>query len=312
MFTLTITYLAHSTLAIALAYAVQLALPSRRAACETVWRAAMLLPLLSAWMSTRPQAASPWVPGALGWTDVLHMSPVVISAGSTWWIPAAITGALTLGALRFVLAHRRMRHMLTSRTPAPTDVWVQLRRMCETMRQPIPRLCVSDRISSPLALPNEIVLPRDWAMACREAELHVALAHELAHIERRDPRWMQVYAALRWTLWFQPLLALAHRQVQDSAELACDAAAANIVGHRVCAESLFAMATHPLAHTCPRKRRLVGRPRQSHARKNPRAPARQAPSCVANGWLRERHGHHARAAWRGSIGLSPHRGRAPP
>jgi hypothetical protein len=44
------------------------------------------------------------------------------------------------------------------------------------------------------------------------------LAHELAHVVRRDPAWQLLAAAIESALWFQPLHRLARRGMQEAAE----------------------------------------------------------------------------------------------
>jgi hypothetical protein len=60
--------------------------------------------------------------------------------------------------------------------------------------------------------------------------MDAVLAHELAHIERRDGIWFPLVAAVRSTLWLQPLNHLVSSRFRDSAELACDDRAVELTG----------------------------------------------------------------------------------
>lgn len=53
-------------------------------------------------------------------------------------------------------------------------------------------------------------------------ELRVAMAHEVAHLVRRDPGWMRVTTLISSVLFFQPLNRLAARNLRETAELLAD------------------------------------------------------------------------------------------
>ena len=72
------------------------------------------------------------------------------------------------------------------------------------------------------------------------AQREAVLAHELAHLRRRDPlrRWLDQLAARLG--WLQPLNRLALRRLDELAEQACDAAAVRATGRaEPLAESLL-------------------------------------------------------------------------
>ena len=87
------------------------------------------------------------------------------------------------------------------------------------------RLTVSEGAPAPLALgvlrPEICVPPR--AVAELESDLARALvAHELAHLARRDPAWARCAYALQSMLFFQPLLRVVRRELDSAAELCAD------------------------------------------------------------------------------------------
>lgn len=92
-------------------------------------------------------------------------------------------------------------------------------------------LTASTAISSPVALGrNEICLP-SAAMADLDPEQQRAmLAHELAHLARRDPEWLTVACVLERVFFFQPLNRVARARIQESAEYLADEAAARLSG----------------------------------------------------------------------------------
>ena len=68
-----------------------------------------------------------------------------------------------------------------------------------------------------------VVLPEGLARSLPTAELRLVLAHELAHVRRKDHwvRWVEWLAAV--TFWWNPLTWWSQRNLRASEELACDA-----------------------------------------------------------------------------------------
>lgn len=91
-------------------------------------------------------------------------------------------------------------------------------------------LKVSPAIGSPLATPGGGILLPVWTLSLSRDQRRALLAHELAHLHRRDPQWRVVMALWRALLWPLPLAALAQRRLEALAELECDAAAARALG----------------------------------------------------------------------------------
>ncbi|MEO8461358.1 MAG: M56 family metallopeptidase, partial [Dokdonella sp.] len=93
-----------------------------------------------------------------------------------------------------------------------------------------------------------VVLPT-WVLDHLDAaQLRAMLAHEVAHLARRDPEWKLLTSAWRALFWFLPLAGFAQRRLDDAAELACDAwAAEHSGGGRELAECLVACAERHVA-----------------------------------------------------------------
>ena len=86
-----------------------------------------------------------------------------------------------------------------------------------------PRLTCTERISSPIALGiAEICVPESALTELDEEQQRSMLAHELAHLARRDPLWLGFASILERVLWIQPLNRVARRQIATSAEYLCD------------------------------------------------------------------------------------------
>jgi beta-lactamase regulating signal transducer with metallopeptidase domain len=116
-----------------------------------------------------------------------------------------------------------------------------------------PRLLLLDAIPSPIAAPSSrIVLPA-WAIDTLDpSQLRAMLAHELAHVVRGDVFWKLLTAYWRALFWFVPLMTVAQRRLDEIAELACDAFAAQHTGNgRRLAECLAACAEHQVLGYTP-------------------------------------------------------------
>lgn len=75
-----------------------------------------------------------------------------------------------------------------------------------------------------------ILLPRNFAQLLSAEEIRLALAHELAHLRRRD-LWLGLLPTLAQTLFFfHPLVWLGCREWAAAREEACDAAALRLTG----------------------------------------------------------------------------------
>jgi beta-lactamase regulating signal transducer with metallopeptidase domain len=84
-------------------------------------------------------------------------------------------------------------------------------------------LTCSSAIASPVALPgDEVCLPRPALLELQPEEQDSMLAHEVAHLLRRDPQWLVLARAIELVFFFQPLNRLARRRMQEVAEYLCD------------------------------------------------------------------------------------------
>jgi beta-lactamase regulating signal transducer with metallopeptidase domain len=110
------------------------------------------------------------------------------------------------------------------------------------------RLSWAPGLASPLVLARawgtaEICLPGRALRELSPPQQAHLLAHELAHVMRRDAAWLWLCAALETLLWFQPLNGLGRRAWQAQAEFMCDDWAARLAGSpRAMAECLAATA----------------------------------------------------------------------
>jgi hypothetical protein len=105
------------------------------------------------------------------------------------------------------------------------------------------RLFVAPDLATPLSFgwvrPAICVPPRALAELSPE-EQETMLAHELAHLKRRDPVWLSLAWFVERVFFFQPLNRVARAHLHDAAELLCDEWAVRRTGNRVALASCLA------------------------------------------------------------------------
>lgn len=145
------------------------------------------------------------------------------------WLAVGWSIGAALGLASLVAARLRLAAVLRSRRPAPPDLVHQLALLCaDVPARAAPRLFASDAIAVPFAagVRSPVIVVPSRAASLSPAAQRTMLAHELAHVLRRDPAWRLALAALERVLFFQPLLRLARLGIEHDAEYLCDAWAA--------------------------------------------------------------------------------------
>lgn len=185
-------------------------------------------------------------------------------------IVATLWGA---GALFFLLRlaigrRQMMRNFGVRRDIANADdiaLLEELRRHSGCTRAV--RLTESDDVPSPFATASfEICVPAALFASMTHEQKRAILAHEMAHLVRRDPQWLHLSELLNAILFFQPLNAFVQRQLRDASEFLCDDFVIVQTGQRMAlAQSLAELATRvgpaglPLAAMAEGRSRLVER-----------------------------------------------------
>lgn len=135
-----------------------------------------------------------------------------------------LCGSLFFG-FRYFLGWRALRNLLKDRQPLTSGSLSLLANQLEKkagLKRSV-RLSISANISSPMAISSrEICIPRRALTELNPEQQQTMLAHEMAHIVRRDPLWLKLAAMLDILLFFQPLNRFARRGYQESAEYLCD------------------------------------------------------------------------------------------
>jgi beta-lactamase regulating signal transducer with metallopeptidase domain len=143
-----------------------------------------------------------------------------------------VLGGLWLAIGLVLLARRgralwRLRTELAERQPVEEPhllSMVDALRRAGDLPQPV-RLSFESELAVPLAmgvLRPEICLPLRVLTDLGPEQQRAVLAHEVAHLLRRDPAWLLAARAIESVLFFQPLNRLAGRRMQALSEYLCD------------------------------------------------------------------------------------------
>jgi beta-lactamase regulating signal transducer with metallopeptidase domain/protocatechuate 3,4-dioxygenase beta subunit len=171
----------------------------------------------------------------------------------TWSEVAVLTYALgaALVVAWLCLGMVAARRLCRATQPAPDELVHLLAQLSSTPSQSgagsqfLPNLRTSLRIHVPVAIGIRrptIILPAQWLSNRSADECRTILAHESAHIQNGDLRWLAISRALLILLWPQPLYWLLRRQMRLDQESLADAAAAELTSRQQYAEQLVAWA----------------------------------------------------------------------
>jgi beta-lactamase regulating signal transducer with metallopeptidase domain len=160
--------------------------------------------------------------------------------------PARVPAASRTSALAALVVYFAGAALLAARLAAG---WMMARGLRRTAAPALVRASVpvveSAAVAAPLAVGvfrPVIVLPVGWQQ-WRDTKLAAILAHETAHIERRDGLIALLAEVNRVVFWFHPLAWWLPRTLAAQAELACDDVATEAVeGRREYAEVLVEVA----------------------------------------------------------------------
>jgi len=142
------------------------------------------------------------------------------------WIIAALLGfGSIVGLTRIAIATVRLRRQLHARRDVIEDpVLETFLALCQKVGVgKRVRLTTSPGLHSPVALVRrEICIPERAIEGLDPRQQQSMLAHELAHVLRRDPLWLVAAVIVESVFFFQPLNHLVRRKMQEVAEYQCD------------------------------------------------------------------------------------------
>lgn len=139
------------------------------------------------------------------------------------------------GARRLVGEWRRLQRLLRQSQPVSDQETVAAAgELCARLGlERAPRLLAASETGSPMltgVFRPAVVLPVGLLNAWGAAERRWVLAHELAHLRRRDLSWGWLSALAQALFFFHPLVWLAARELRLAQESACDEQALRLTG----------------------------------------------------------------------------------
>lgn len=178
----------------------------------------------ASWSAALANRWREWTVHGLALWALFALAVLVVFASMCWRLVRCMRGRTELesGPLREVLdrlvlqafpAGRRIRLYVAPELRAPVSMgWLR------------PAICVPPRALVELS----------------SDEQESMLAHELAHLVRRDSLWLSAAWLVERVFFFQPLHRVARAELHDLAELACDEWAARRTGDRLALASCLA------------------------------------------------------------------------
>lgn len=160
-------------------------------------------PAIDTGLSTLNQAVNPMLSTSFSPDPATSANPlqILLALAALIWVIG-----IALFALYALISLLRLRHRLAEAVPVGENVWV------------------CDHIASPFLL--GLMHPRIYLPSSLDPQTAVSvIAHEHAHLMRRDPIWKAVGFVLLALYWFHPLVWVAYILFCRDMELACDARA---------------------------------------------------------------------------------------
>lgn len=173
--------------------------------------------------------------------ESLHAHPPLVPAstpapgpmGPPLWL-VVLFGAWAAG-VGVCLVHgmrdwRMIRRVRAAAVPAENEALLEEVTRCSHAAglRRAPLVSLAEGLSGPMVTGIRhpiILLPTEMVSRLEPNQVRMILAHEMAHIRRRDLTWNLLPMVARSLFFFHPLVWLAHRQWLLAQELACDQSA---------------------------------------------------------------------------------------
>lgn len=253
-----LTYCIHSTVLLGIAWVVTRRKRLEPAAADLLWKVALLAPLITGTIQSRLALSTPAAvrlpvaqadpgrrqadlgrqPGVAQGAPEAPEAPVTpgfrpelaepaASAGVSLPLVAVLLwGVIALGSSLYYVARRLILvgRLADRRTVSDGPLAATLAELRQTTgyRRRV-HLTMARTISSPVALGmSEICVPEMALSELGMEQQRSMLAHELAHLARRDSLWLAGASLIERFFFFQPLNRLARRELETTAEYLSD------------------------------------------------------------------------------------------
>jgi TonB family protein len=216
---------------------LEAALPAFRLDFSEMWRGMKsLVPWMSGGAAAGGHAQVSFTVGTGSAAGVLWLPPIVLKSVAVLASGCLLyfAGRLLWGVWKTVVMQRRAERVNLTREFAQT--WSRLRdRFFLKPKVGEEAIGESGMISGPVTVGiarQMLLVPHGFLEQVAESELEAVLAHELAHMRRRDFAKNLFYEALSIGIAYHPMFWVTRSRVAESREMVCDRMAAEAVAGR--------------------------------------------------------------------------------
>ncbi|TNV71574.1 hypothetical protein FGO68_gene8817 [Halteria grandinella] len=172
-------------------------------------------------------------------TVLRSLSPLVSCCFIWIAVVSILTIRWTLVSYRFAQSVRRTSHPSSESTIA-----MVIAQASQIGLRRVPRIATTSAVASPAVfglIRPTLLIPDGFESAFDECEMRWAIAHELAHLKRRDLWAVAFERAVGLAGFFHPALWISRRATANFREQACDDFACRVTGlpPRACAETFL-------------------------------------------------------------------------
>jgi beta-lactamase regulating signal transducer with metallopeptidase domain len=158
------------------------------------------------------------------------------AANLNWqaWLLLGWALVVAMQLARLVVQRRRLARMLRETRPGDAELVALVNQIAQQLRMSSsPAVAITELDCSPFACGiwrPRVVVPASLLVELDAVQLKQVLAHELAHLKRRDLVWGWLTEMARLLYFFHPAMLFAARRVRLERELACDQIAMQLSG----------------------------------------------------------------------------------
>lgn len=247
-----LTWLTHATVACLLTLVAGRWLVADPRLRDPLWKAALLLPLGTSLVSVAAHPitssglelatfARPHMPFALRSTRVAvettgglaNSAQIRVQDSLVQWLCCLVLATTLIPGIvatsRLVQSRWRFRQHLRTRRPTDgQELGIDARAL--SLGHTTARISVAPQVGSAAAVGRHEICISDDFLTLGRMERRGVLAHEMAHLKRRDPTWIALADVVASALAVQPLVSVVVRRLRRDAEFVCDEIAVRQTG----------------------------------------------------------------------------------
>lgn len=171
----------------------------------------------------------------------IHVPSPGRTESATWHRVSMATVAVWFGgvlllSLRLLLGWNGATRLRNQSEPLPAWINERAQRLATALKMAQPAVRLSQRVTEAIAigfLKPLVLLPVTWITELSPEMLDAVIAHELAHIRRRDLWINLMQRVLETLLFYHPAVWWVSRRIRIERELCCDAIVVQVTQNRV-------------------------------------------------------------------------------